>query len=126
MKIKTQFLPRFAPIAVSVGVATFAIAITSAILPQSATAQSAERVKPLEDLNSRQNEQDPLTGSNGLSMFGLIHSVNQSVDSEGFADGIDRNLDRATQDLLRQREELLKNRQQVSPTNPPSNSQTTN
>ncbi|HBE18040.1 MAG TPA: hypothetical protein DEG17_06550 [Cyanobacteria bacterium UBA11149] len=126
MKIKTQFLAKFAPIAAGVGVATFAIAITSAILPQSATAQSADRVKPLEDLNNRQNEQDPLTGNSGFSVFDLIHSVNQSVDSEGFADGINRNLDRATDDLLRQREQLLKNRQEVSPTNPPSNSQTTN
>ena len=133
MKIQTQFLTKFAPIALSVGVSTFAIsfagtlgAITSAILPQSATAQSADRVKPLEDLNNHQNEQDPLTGNSGLSVFDLIHRSQQSVDFEGFSDGVDRNLDRATQELLRQREQLLKNRQQVSPTTPPPTSGRTN
>ena len=133
MKIKTQFLPKLGYIALSVGISTIAMALSSAILPQSATAQSADRVKPLEDINNRQNEQDSLTGTGGLSVLDLINRSQLSVDSQGFSDTVDRNLDQATMEFRRQQLESLKNQleslknqQQVSPTTPPPTSGTTN
>ncbi len=126
MKLKTQFLATFTPIILGVGISTIAIALSSVILPQSATAQSADKVKPLEDLNNRQNEQDTLTGTGGLSVFDLIHRSQQSVDSQGFSDTVNRNLDQATQEFRRQQLESLKNQPEVSPTNPPPISGTTN
>ena len=126
MKLKTQFLATFTPIILGVGISTIAIALSAAILPQSATAQSAEKVKPLEDINNRQNEQDTLTGSGGFRVFDLIHRSQQSVDSQGFSDTVNRNLDRATEEFRRQQLESLKNQPEVYPTNPPPISGTTN
>ncbi|HBB32091.1 MAG TPA: hypothetical protein DDZ80_12675 [Cyanobacteria bacterium UBA8803] len=122
MKIGTQFFAStlLAPIAIGVGLSTVALGITFGLLSQPATAQSAETVKPLEDLNSRQNERDPLTGrtgSGGLSVFDIIHRSRLGVDVEGFTSELDENLDKATQEFRRQQLEQLRNPQQVPPTN---------
>jgi hypothetical protein len=81
MKISTQSVTKFAPsllarAALSVGVCGAAIAIVSAVLPQSAWAQAAGTVNPLEDFSPAQNERDSLggnLGNGGFSVFDMIH-----------------------------------------------------
>ncbi|MEQ9236902.1 hypothetical protein [Coleofasciculus sp. E2-BRE-01] len=89
----------------------------SAIIPESAIAQSTERVNPLEDINNRQNERDSLTGTtgnSGFNVFDFIHRSRLGVDSEAFNSELDQNLDNATQEFRQLQRERLRNQ----PNNP--------
>lgn len=120
MKIKTLLTPAltstlFAPLALGM-----AVGITSAIIPESAIAQTTERVNPLEDMDNRQNERDSLTGTtgnSGFNVFDFIHRSRLGVDSEAFNSELDQNLDNATQEFRRLQRERLRNQQPVQPNN---------
>lgn len=117
MKINTLLTPAltstlFAPLALGM-----AVGITSAIIPESAIAQSAERVNPLEGMDNRQNERDPLTGTTGNSVFDFIHQSRFRVDTDTFNSELDQNLDKATQEFRRLQRERLRNQQPVQPNN---------
>jgi hypothetical protein len=116
MKISTLLTPAltstlFASLALGVVVSI------SAIIPESAIAQSTERVNPLEDINNRQNERDSLTGTtgnSGFNVFDFIHRSRLGVDSEAFNSELDQNLDNATQEFRQLQRERLRNQ----PNNP--------
>lgn len=116
MKISTLLTPAltstlFAPLGLGVVVSI------SAIIPESAIAQSTERVNPLEDINNRQNERDSLTGTtgnSGFNVFDFIHRSRLGVDSEAFNSELDQNLDNATQEFRQLQRERLRNQ----PNNP--------
>jgi hypothetical protein len=116
MKISTLLTPAltstlFAPLALGVVVSI------SAIIPESAIAQSTERVNPLEDINNRQNERDSLTGTtgnSGFNVFDFIHRSRLGVDSEAFNSELDQNLDNATQEFR----QLQRERLRTQPNNP--------
>ncbi|EDX78552.1 hypothetical protein MC7420_7205 [Coleofasciculus chthonoplastes PCC 7420] len=121
MNISTLLTPAltstlFAPLALGV-----AFNIPSAIIPESAIAQTTERVNPLEDLDSRQNERDSLTGTpgnSGFNVFDFIHRSRLGVDSEAFNSELDQNLDNATQEFRQLQRERLRNQPQVQPNSP--------
>lgn len=101
----------FTPLALGV-----AVGITSTIIPESAIAQSAESVNPLEDLDSRQNERDSLTGvpgNGGWNVFDFIHRARLGVDTEAFDSELEQNLDNATQEFRRLQIERLRNQPQM-------------
>jgi len=92
----------------------------TAIIPESAIAQTTERVNPLEDMDNRQNERDSLTGTtgnSGFNVFDFIHRSRLGVDSEAFNSELDQNLDNATQEFRRLQRERLRNQQPVQPNN---------
>jgi hypothetical protein len=64
---------RLAAVAVGGSVCALAIAITSAVLPQPASAQSAASLQSPSDVTSQQNEQDGIGQSGDLNVFDLIH-----------------------------------------------------
>ena len=106
----------FAPLALGV-----ALSITSAIIPEGAIAQTTERVNPLEDLDSRQNERDSLTGTTGnggWNVFDFIHRSRLGVDSEAFNSELDQKLDNATEEFRRLQRERLRNQPQIQPNSP--------
>lgn len=125
MKISTRLVPAFAstlltPITLGISICAVTLSLTGAILPQAATAQSAEKVQPLEDLNNRQNEPDSLSGNiggSGLSVFELMHRYQQGVSSFDEAN-VQKNLDNATEEYRRLQLEQLTNQQQAQPTTP--------
>jgi hypothetical protein len=125
MKISNQLVPGFAStllarIALGVGVSAAAIAITSAVVPQSASAQPAGSVQPLEDFSNSQNERDPYSGDiggGGFNVFNLIHQAQTrgSIGYDEFVSEQGRNIDKATAEFRRQ--QLLRlQQQQGSPT----------
>lgn len=78
MKISTQLFPLFtstplARLPLSIGVCAVAIAITSAVLPQPASAQSAASLQSPSNVTSQQNEQDAIGQSGNFNVFDLIH-----------------------------------------------------
>jgi hypothetical protein len=126
MKKITQLVPAFASarlerLALGIGVSAVAIALTSVVLPQPASAQSAGTVQPLQDFTTQQNERDTFTGQigdNGFNVFNLIHQAQTrgSLDMGEFLSGQTQSLDKATAEFRRQ--QLLRlNQQQASPAN---------
>lgn len=127
MKTPTLFVPKFissrsSSLALGVAISTVAIAIASAMMPQSAVAQSQGTVNPLEDINSRQSERDSFTGNpggSGLSVFDMIHRSRLGVSDLDEAN-VQKNLDTATEEFRRQQLERLGNPQPVVPVNQPA------
>jgi hypothetical protein len=81
MKISTQSVPGFSStpftrLALGVGFGAIAIAITSVVLPQPASAQSAASLRSPSNVTSQQSEQDGI-GQSGdfLNVNDLIHSA---------------------------------------------------
>jgi len=81
MKISTQSVPAFTStpfthLALGVGFGAIAIAITSVVLPQPASAQSAASLRSPSNVTSQQSEQDGI-GQSGdfLNVNDLIHSA---------------------------------------------------
>ena len=64
---------RLAAVAVGGSVCALAIAITSAVLPQPASAQSAASLQSPSNVTSQQNEQEGIGQSGDLNVFDLIH-----------------------------------------------------
>ena len=120
MKISTLLTPALtSTLFASLGLGV--VVSISAIIPESAIAQTTERVNPLEDLDNRQNERDSLTGTpgnSGFNVFDFIHRSRLGVDSEAFNSELDQNLDNATQEFRRLQRERLRNQQQVQPNSP--------
>ncbi|MEQ9482984.1 hypothetical protein [Coleofasciculus sp. F4-SAH-05] len=120
MKISTLLTPALtSTLFASLGLGV--VVSISAIIPESAIAQSTERVNPLEDINNRQNERDSLTGTtgnSGFNVFDFIHRSRLGVDSEAFNSELDQNLDNATQEFRQLQRERLRNQQPVQPNNP--------
>lgn len=119
MKISTLLTPALtSTLFASLGLGV--VVSISAIIPESAIAQTTERVNPLEDLDSRQNERDSLTGTpgnGGWNVFDFIHRSRLGVDSEAFNSELDQKLDNATEEFRRLQRERLRNQQQVQPNN---------
>ncbi len=132
MKISTLFVPTLAstlltPLTLGISISALTVSLSSLILSQPATAQSTERVQPLEDFNNQQNEPDSFSGNiggSGLSVFDLIHQYQRGVSSYDETT-VKKNLDNATEEFRRQQLEQLNN-QQLQPTNPSPTPQTVN
>lgn len=112
---------------VGVGISASAIAISLAILPQTASAQPTDRVQPLQDFNSQQNEVDPFTGtagSGGFSVFDLIHNsrLYNSRDMNEFITEKRENIDDAAAQYRQQQLQRLGN--PTSPITPDTTPQT--
>jgi hypothetical protein len=121
MKISTQSVPGFTStpftrLALGVGFGAIAIAITSVLLPQPASAQSAGSVKPLQDLTTQQNEQDSFSGGFGngsFSVFNLIHQaqLGTPMDMDEFSSQQNQNLTDAAAKFRLEQQRLLGNPQ---------------
>lgn len=116
MKISNQSISEFGSILLTrltLGVSIIAAAAI-AISPESASAQSAPGVQPLQDFNSQQNEVDPFTGragGGGFSVFDLIHNsrLNNSRDMNEFITENRENIDDAAAQFRQQQLERLGN-----------------
>jgi hypothetical protein len=121
MKISTLLTPALtSTLFASLGLGVV-VSMTSIIIPESAIAQTTERVNPLEDLDNRQNERDSLTGTpgnSGFNVFDFIHRSRLGVDSEAFNSELDQKLDNATEEFRRLQRERLRNQPQVQPNSP--------
>lgn len=126
MKISNPLVSGFAltllvRLALGVGLSATLAAISSAILTQTALAQPADRVQPLQDFNTQQNEVDPFTGSaggGGFSVFDLIHNsrLYNSRDMNDFTTESRENIDDAAAQFRQQQLQRLGN--PVSPMTP--------
>lgn len=129
MQISTQSVTKFAPallarVALSVGVCGAAIAISSSVLPQSAWAQAAGDVNPLQDFSPAQNERDSLggnLGNGGFSVFDLIHrsQTGGSITYDEFSSKNAQEIESAADAYRREQLKLL-NQQQSNPQQAPS------
>lgn len=133
MKKSIQLVPAIAStllarIALGVGVSTVAIALTSTILPQSASAQTAPGTA-LPD-SSRQNERNTFSGGFGsgdFSLFDLIHQSNLgTINMEEYSQNINRNLSSEADKFKQQQLQMLGRPQQQLPANPNTNPQQSN
>lgn len=131
MKKSTQLVPAFAStllsrMAVGVGVLAAGIGITSAVLPQPASAQNYDRVEPLEGLTP-QNEYG-VGESRGFDPLDLMHRAQTGgfPDFREFSDMKRRELGTAADAFREEQRRRLQqsNPQQVSPENSPENSAT--
>ncbi|MCA1992903.1 MAG: hypothetical protein LDL41_12840 [Coleofasciculus sp. S288] len=129
-----QLVPAFASrllsrLALGVSLLAAGISITSAVLTQSASAQTEERVNPLEGLTTGQGERDSITGetSGGFNPLNLVlcaQTNSCSIDFSEFSRNKEQELDATTESF---REEFLRlNQQQLrspenSRTTPPAN-----
>ncbi len=137
MKISTQLVPAFAStrlarLAFGVGLGAVAIALTSAVLPQSATAQSAaDAASPIQDFISPQNERDSFGGSIGgggnFSVFDLMHNAQGggTIDANQFSQEKNQEIDRAAEEYRRLQLQRL-NQQPGAPVNAEPQSQQAN
>jgi len=138
MKISNPLVSGFAPtllvrLAFGVGISAALVAVSSAILPQTASAQPTDRVQPLQDFNTQQNEVDPFTGSaggGGFSVFDLIHNsrLYNSRDINDFTTESRQNIDDAAAQFRQQQLQRLGNpASPVTPeTTPPTPSEQPN
>lgn len=125
MKTTTQLVSEFAStllsrLALGVGVCTVAIATTSALTSQPASAQVVnenQSNQSPQDFISPQNERDSFTGAapgQGFNVFDLMHRAQTrgSISSDEFLSEQGANLDRAVADFHRQQQQLLRSNQQ--------------
>lgn len=154
MKISNQLVPAFAStllarIALGVGVSTVAIAVrcpkraiasgaalcaialTSIILPQATSAQTAPGTpgNALPDA-SRQNERDTFSGSFGSGDFSLFNLIHQSqlgtINMEEYSQEMNQNLSSEADKFKQQQLQLLGKPQPQLPANPDTNLQQQN
>lgn len=129
MKITNPLVPACAsPLLarVALGVGICAIAFTSIVLPQSASAQIAPGApgSALPDA-SRLNERDSFSGGFGNGDFSLFNLIHQSqlgtINMDEYSREINRNLSSEADKFKQQQLQMLGKPQQQLPTNPDTN-----
>ena len=129
MKITNPLVPACAsPLLarVALGVGICAIALTSVILPQAASSQTAPNTpgSALPDA-SRQNERDTFSGGFGNGDFSLFNLIHQSqlgtINMEEYSQDLNRNLSSEADKFKQQQLQMLNKPQQQLPANPDTN-----
>ena len=126
MKITNPLVPALASTLITriaLGVSVGAIAFTSVILPQSASAQIAPGASgsALPDA-SRQNERDSFSGGFGNGDFSLFNLIHQSqlgtINMDEYSREINQNLSSEADKFKEQQLQMLGKPQQQLPANP--------
>lgn len=129
MKITNPLVPAFASTLITriaLGVSVGAIAFTSVILPQSASAQIAPGASggALPDA-SRQNERDSFSGGFGNGDFSLFNLIHQSqlgtINMDEYSREINQNLSSEADKFKQQQLQMLGKPQPQLPANPDAN-----